>query len=233
VIVLNFRCWILWTALLLPTAAALSYFYFFSDPKWMIPLYSTSKFIQFSLPLFVLFFFSKENFRWEPLGSNKFFLGNFIGILFFVILLLTYWGLKDFSFVKEAALLIFEKLSALGVHRPLQFFIFSIFISVFHAFLEEYYWRWYVYRELRRSLSALGASFFSSVAFTSHHVVVISAYIPESVWKWGIFVFPAYVFMAGFVWAFMYERTNSLALVWISHIWADIAIMGIAAMMVF
>lgn len=200
----GFRDWILFVALVLPTLSALSYFHFFSDPKWMAPLYSLSKVIQFSLPLFVIFFLTKEKIRREPLSFRQFLAGNFLGLIFFGLLLLTYWVFKDFSFINESAPLIMEKLKAMGAGTLPRFVLLAIFISFLHAFLEEYYWRWYVHRELRRFFSAKVGALFSSAAFTSHHVIVINAYLPESIWHWGIVFFPAYVFVGGFIWAQMW-----------------------------
>lgn len=199
----------------------------------MAPLYTASKVIQFSLPLIVLFFISKETFRRESLTIKQFFEGNILGLFFFGALLFTYWILKNFPFVQESAPLILEKLQALGAGTLPKFIVLAAFISFIHAFLEEYYWRWYVHREVRAWLSPFKASLVSSAAFTCHHVIVINAYLPESIKHWGIFFFPAYVFVGGLIWALIYERTRSITLTWISHIWADLAIMWIAAMMVF
>lgn len=219
-------------ALTLPTIAAFSYFQVFSDPELMAPLYSASKIIQFSIPLLVLFLIQRNRLSFEHLNWPKFIAGNFLGMIFFSLLMATYFFFKDFDFIREAAPLIQEKLFALGATTPFKFLLLAIFISVLHAFLEEYYWRWYVHRELKRFFNFPITLFLTSLAFTSHHVIVIHAYLPDSILHWGIWFFPSFVFVAGLIWSWIYERWRGLWVVWLSHIWADAAIMWIGYLLV-
>jgi len=41
------------------------------------------------------------------------------------------------------------------------------------------------------------------------------------------------VFVGGLLWAWMYQKNNSLAGIWISHFFADVAILLIGAHLVF
>lgn len=113
---------------------------------------------------------------------------------------------------------------AFDATKPHLFFLFGAFVSIIHSFLEEYYWRWYVHRELKQYFSSLRASLVSGFAFMAHHVVIIQAYLPEEIYWPGIFIFPVYVWIAGSLWAWLYDRHQSLWIPWISHIMADVAI---------
>ena len=59
----------------------------------------------------------------------------------------------------------------------------ALFISVFHSLLEEYYWRWFVFGRLERSLPLAAAIGISSLAFMAHHVFVLAYYFPGRFWS--------------------------------------------------
>lgn len=159
-------------------------------------------------------------------------LGIGLGLVMFSLLALTYHQLQGFSFIPDVAVLIRNKLDAFHANTPLKYFFLAVFISVIHSFLEEYYWRWYVYNELRTKLNVVTASILASLAFTGHHVIVIKAYLPESIVGWGIYFFPAFVFVAGLFWSLIYEKWKNLWIPWISHLFADVAILWIGYQMV-
>jgi membrane protease YdiL (CAAX protease family) len=139
----------------------------------------------------------------------------------------TYLGLKDQSFMSQVPALIQTKLIGFGVDTPIKYLALAVFISAIHSFLEEYYWRWYVYRELNHWIGHTKAVVFSALAFTGHHVIVVKAYLPPEIQSWGIWVFPAFVFVAGVVWSISYGKFQSLWPNWVSHLMADVAILWI------
>src|SRR5690606_28218177 len=69
-----------------------------------------------------------------------------------------------------------EMLEGMGASTPLRFIGLAIFISLFHSFLEEYYWRWFVFGELQRRIPVGAAYAIASVGFAAHHVLVVLAY---------------------------------------------------------
>lgn len=214
-------------ALLLPTFAAYTYFELFTSPESVSVLYSASKIIQFSIPLIVLIFISKKTLQWISPKKRDFILGLGFGFVMGFLLLGTFWYLKSFPFIQDVAPLIREKLTDFHADTPMKFLFLAIFISVIHSFLEEYYWRWYVHQELRKYFKIPLATFISSLGFMGHHVIVIKAYVPDSISSWGIFVFPLFVFFAGVFWALIYEKWKSLWIIWFSHFLADVAILWI------
>lgn len=100
---------------------------------------------------------------------------------------------------------------------------FALLLSVVHAFIEEYYWRWFVYGQLRRLLPPAGAHVVAGAAFAAHHVVITGVYFG---WGWGV-VFGAGVGLGGVLWSIMYERQGTLTGAWISHAIVDLAIMAV------
>lgn len=125
-----------------------------------------------------------------------------------------------------------QKVAALGIGTPLKYVLFSIFLAVIHSGLEEYYWRAYVFSGLKRRINAVAAIVISALAFTSHHLVVLSAYQPNRFWS-GVLPLSAGVFVGGAVWAWLYHRFNTMYPSWISHAVIDVAIMVVGYDMAF
>ena len=118
------------------------------------------------------------------------------------------------------------RLRAMHCATPARFLALAAFLSVAHSFLEEYYWRWFVYGNLRRHISRRWAVGLSGVAFAAHHAVILVAFIPPGHMPL-VALFTAAVAAAGMVWAVLYERHDSLPAVWASHLLADVALMGV------
>jgi len=217
---------ILILAMILPTLAAWTYFEIFTAPEQVQSLYSFSKIFQFSLPL-ISFYLYRRKFRWKGPNLRDLGLGTLGGMALAGVLILIEFALHDFSFMKEVGPLIQAKLQGFGAETPARFLVLAIFISLIHSFLEEYYWRWYVHRELHSWLGKWAAVILSSLAFASHHVIIIRAYLPPQILTVGLLAFPIFVFLAGIFWALLYDRHQSIWMNWISHLWADAAILWI------
>jgi membrane protease YdiL (CAAX protease family) len=103
------------------------------------------------------------------------------------------------------------------------YWTFSIFLSVLHSFIEEFYWRWFVFGFLNRVCSQWLAIVVSSVAFASHHVIITGQLLN---WPLGILCGTG-IAVGGAFWAWLYARTETLAAPWISHALVDFAVMAI------
>ncbi len=119
-----------------------------------------------------------------------------------------------------------ERLAQMGASTPWRYALLAIFISIAHSWLEEYYWRWFLFGRLRPLTGAGPAVLLSSLAFTSHHVVVLWAYLGSGPAAWMVLPLAGGVALGGAVWARLYDRTGSILPGWISHVLADLAIMA-------
>jgi membrane protease YdiL (CAAX protease family) len=117
------------------------------------------------------------------------------------------------------------KVAGFGVDTPSRYLALGAFYSLLHAAAEEYYWRWFVFGELRRALRAPLAIAVSSVGFAAHHVVVLAVYFGwTSPWT---FALAAAVGVGGAFWAWLYHRTGSLLGPWLGHLLVDAALFTI------
>jgi membrane protease YdiL (CAAX protease family) len=152
-------------------------------------------------------------------------LGIVFGLLVLIAMLGLYYAkLKGSSALRDADVKLFEKLQQMKLDSPEKFIALGVFLSVLHAFLEEYYWRWFVFGQLRRGLPLGLAIVLSSLAFAAHHVIVLWTYMPN--WTATI-VFSLGVALGGAAWAWIYHRSRSLIGSWLSHVLVDAGLMWI------
>lgn len=120
-----------------------------------------------------------------------------------------------------------HKVAQLGV---LEHYVpFALFLSLVHSALEEYYWRWFLFGTLRRHVALGPAVALASLAFTAHHVVVLSQYV-SPLWTG---VFSLAVACGGAIWCLMYEHQETLVGAWISHVLADLAVLWVGYRLLF
>ena len=119
-----------------------------------------------------------------------------------------------------------HKLEEFGLTTLPAYVGLSAFIAVVHSFLEEYYWRWFVFGRLRRHLSFAPAAGLSSLAFMSHHIIVLAVYLPGHFWD-AVVPLSLCIAAGGFFWAWLYEETRTIYAVWLSHLLIDAGILAI------
>lgn len=227
----NTLLWIsLIIACILPTLATWLYFVVLSGSPIMGIVYGASKVIQFSLPVLVVALLLRQPIRFFPGKSRGLGPGIAFGAVVSIAIIALYLGYLKTSPVFagfDAALR--EKLAGMGATTPARYALLACFIAIFHSFLEEYYWRWFVYGQLRRLTRPAVAMVVSAIGFAAHHVIVVAAYTGWHQWKWILF-FSLGVAVGGAVWNFLYARHNSLMAPWISHLLVDVALLIVGAL---
>jgi membrane protease YdiL (CAAX protease family) len=224
----------LWLALIpalsLPFVASLFYFVLFSEHLFARVMYGAAKLFMLIWPLVALHFLAREPICWAGLWPARSwrFLG--FGLATGAVIMALMWGLERGplgQLLQESAPAIRVKAAALGVLD--HYWAFGLFLALFHSFLEEYYWRWFVFGWLRRVVPRGLAHLVAGACFAAHHVVIATQYFP---WGWG-WLLGGLTGMGGILWSWMYERQNSLAGPWLSHVLADLGILAVGHQVVF
>jgi len=211
-----------------PTAAAWLYFVVYADRAWMPALYAATKVAQFSLPILLVFLFRRRGPATTGRSRGGWGLGLGTGVGMAAGLLLVYLvALRGGELASSAAPRIAARVEAIGAGSPARFLALTLFLSFLHSFLEEYYWRWFVFGQLRRWLPGRASLIVSSLAFMSHHVIIVYSFVGFGRLWWATVLGSLAVAAAGAVWAWLYTRTGSLAAPWVSHVLVDLAVMGI------
>jgi membrane protease YdiL (CAAX protease family) len=218
--------------MIFPTIAAWIYFVAMATPggqvnPWQQGAYVAGKVVQFGFPVL---FLALGGGPWPPpLLPRRTGLG--LGLAFGLLVAAGGFGVY-FGWLRNSPVLaktpaeLQTKLVQLGMDTPARYAALAAFIVVAHSLLEEYYWRWFVFGQLRRVATAISAMVLSSLAFMAHHVVVLAVYLP------GRFLTAAAPFslaiaLGGAFWAWLYERAGTLYPSWLSHMLVDAAIFAI------
>jgi len=189
-------------------------------------VYTIGKTMQFALPAFWVFVVHRRATAWKRPGRAGLAEGLLFGAVAAAVILGGYYAwLRPAGWLAASGAAIGEKVLGFGVDSPAKFALLALFYSAVHSFLEEYYWRWFVFGELRRALPFPSAVAVSSLAFMAHHVIVLGSYFGWT--SAATVLFSAAVAVAGGVWCWIYQRSGTLASPWLSHVLADAAIFAV------
>ena len=185
--------------------------------------YSVGKLIQFLLPLAWVFACRGQPFKWGRPSAKGIVPGIGFGVVVIVAMLLTFHELlKPNGYFEGPGEAVRRKIVSMGLGTTARYIALGVFYTLGHSFLEEYYWRWFVFAELRRHLSTTKAIWVSSAAFMAHHVIVLAVYFGWA--SPATWIFSLSVAVGGAVWAKLYDQTGSLMGPWISHLLVDAGI---------
>ena len=154
--------------------------------------------------------------------------GIYSGILIFLFVFPLYFFLLKPELLRYASNLA-AKSAEFGIETPLKYIAFSAFLSFPHSFIEEAYWRYFVYGKSRAEIGERASAILGSAAFAAHHYVVLYNFFGTAL----AVSFGTAVFLAGYVWALQYRSSGSLAAPWISHIAADLCVLAIGYDLIF
>jgi membrane protease YdiL (CAAX protease family) len=219
-------------ALVFPTLAAWAYFVGAASadggPNPLAQgLYAAAKVLQFGLPFAWLLWVAPERLRPAWPAPRGLLLGAAFGLTVVAALAAGYGLiLRDMPEMATAGEKLRGKLAELGAATPVRFALLAAFISVPHAFLEEWYWRSYAHAGLRKHLALPLATLISAVGFAAHHAVILDVYFPGRLLA-ATLPLSAAIAVGGAAWAWLYERSGSLAGPWLSHVIIDAGLMAV------
>lgn len=147
--------------------------------------------------------------------------GIVLGLLMFGIILGTYWLFGQQSIDATDAK---SKVQQMGLSNPMIFLIVQAYFVLINSLIEEFIWRWFVYKKCEILIPGKAAIFLSALFFTLHHIIVLAAYTD---WR-GVILGSIAVFAAGAIWSWCYLTYRSLWASYISHAIADLALAIIA-----
>lgn len=212
-------------ALAFPTVLTLIYFKLLEPYPSAVQQggYVIGKCLQFAFPVVWVFVVMRQRASWQWLGKRGIGTGLVFGAAVLVAMFLLYhFWLKSTGYLAGLEQQVTGKVCDMGLGRLWKYAAFGVFCSLAHSLLEEYYWRWFVFGQLRQSCTLAGAIVLSSLGFMAHHVVLLATFFG---WDSPLaYLFSLAIAIGGAVWAWLYAWSRSLIGPWLSHVLVDIAI---------
>ena len=212
-------------AIVCPTLLTFVYFNLLQEmaPAIQQGVYGAGKLLQFGFPAFCFFVLLRGKQTFSLPSRQSVLLGSAFGIVVALVMLVIYWlALRPSGFFDGPGQQVREKIAGMGIDSWMKYAALGLFYAIVHSFLEEYYWRWFVFRQLRITMPQSAAVWISSLGFMAHHVIVLKTFF-----GWdspATYLFSASVAIGGAAWAWLYERSGSLAGPWLSHLLVDAGI---------
>ena len=145
--------------------------------------------------------------------------GFALGLLIVAVMLSSYYIFLK-PLVDPAPLV--AKVNALGIRQ--HYWLMALFISLLHSFFEEYYWRAFILTQLRsRIRSVLILCLLGGALFSLHHIFALVSFLPLALLILSLLA----IAIAGSLWTWMRLRGYSIIDCYISHVFADLAVMYI------
>ncbi len=116
-----------------------------------------------------------------------------------------------------------------GLTTPARFVGLGAYIVTVNALLEEYVYRWFVFRKWEILVGERWAVLGAAVVFTTHHALILAALLPPRI----AFLGSAGVFAGGLIWSWLYLRYRSVWPGYVSHAVVDVAVLGVGYVLIF
>ena len=212
-------------SLVFPTLVTLAYFVLLDGwpAKFQLTTYTVGKVAQFVFPVVYLVFILHHRLTLPQPAARGIWFGLGFGVLVALLMLGLFYGwFKPQGLFDQPREKIYDKVAGWGLTAAWQFALLGLFYALAHSFLEEYYWRWFVFDQLDRKVSLSSAVAISSLGFMAHHVILMATFFG---WSSPLtYLFSIGVAIGGVVWALIYQASGSLLGPWISHLIVDAVI---------
>jgi len=203
------------------------------DAVWPKVVFFVAKLWLFAAPVVWLLRVEKTKTRmasWIPRWRQKGMLAaHATGIVIFVSILIAYLTVGRAWIDVEPMV---DRIRQMKLDNAWLYLAGALYWCTVNSLLEEYYWRWFVFRRLEQVLPAgwgLQAAVLSGLLFTAHHVVALKVFFD---WPMAILASTG-VFIGGVTWSVLYKRFENIYCGYVSHVYADVIIFGIGAWLVF
>jgi membrane protease YdiL (CAAX protease family) len=189
-------------------------------------IYAGSKLWILALPIIWLKLVDKAQLSLSPPRHGGLMTGAALGILIAAAIFMTYWlvGARwiDAAQVREAA-------DRNGIGTPVNYFGLILYLALVNSLLEEYVWRWFVFRKCEIVMGSAAAVIASALFFTLHHVIALRAQT-----NWTITLLASLgIFIGGCAWSWCYRRYRSIWPGYVSHLIVDAAVFTIGWRLLF
>ncbi len=168
----------------------------------------------------------REPLSWSPPRRGGFVAGGLLGVLLGVAIAALYPVLGPLFIDPDRVRTMAVKV---GLGVPGVYLAGAAYWITVNSLVEEYVWRWFVFRQCERLLPATAAVALSAFLFTLHHIVALRVYLD---WP-GVVLTATGVFVGGAAWSWCYRRYRSVWPGYVSHAVVDLAVFWIGWRLIF
>ena len=185
-------------------------------------VYFAAKVWLFALPAVWWRWVQRGKWSWSPPRRGGFGVGAALGIAISLVILLAYWTVGQWVIDVEA---VRAAAARNDLNEPARYLALVAYLIFVNSVLEEYVWRWFVFRQFEAVLGAArhtgtAAVLLAAAAFTLHHFVALKLQFGWLVSALGALG----VFIGGATWSWLYLRYRSVWPAYLSHAIVDVAV---------
>lgn len=127
----------------------------------------------------------------------------------------------------------FERMKAMaaevGLDSLSRYLLGVLYWCTLNSILEEYVWRWFVFRQFEKVIGGKAAVVASGFGFTVHHFFALTLYFGL-----GLNLFACLgIFIGGTLWSVLYLRYRSIWPAYLSHAIVDVAVFVVGYVLFF
>jgi hypothetical protein len=190
-------------------------------------LFAVAKIWTVLLPWWWLRFVDRQPVSWSPARRGGWGAGVMSGLLIGLVVWAAYAGVSRFD-VLEASI-VAERAARTGLDQPALYMGGALYWITLNALLEEYVWRWFVFRKFAAIVGPRWAVVAAALAFTTHHVVALAGQFDTGL----AIVASLGVFTGGVTWSWLYRRYESIWPGYVSHALVDVAVFAVGYRLIF
>ncbi len=209
-----------------PTLGALMAFWLAPGTTLGGASYVLGKAWLYGFPLFWLLVVDRGRPSWSPPRHGGF---GVAAMLALAISLIIWAAYLLYGRAQIHAETIRELTAANGMATPARYLAACAWLMVVNAALEEYAFRWFIYRQCEQIWPSLSAVIVSALIFAAHHVLVLRSFFAWDITLLG----SAGVFAGGAIWSWCYRQYRSIWPGYVSHAIVDLAIFAVGWSLIF
>lgn len=116
-----------------------------------------------------------------------------------------------------------------GIGIPAGYLAAAAYWILVNSVLEEYVYRWFIFRRCEALLPPLAAVAASGLCFTLHHVIALKVQF-----DWNVTVLASVgIFVGGAMWSWLYLRYRSIWPAYLSHAIVDVVVFAVGWRIIF
>lgn len=179
------------------------------------------------LPVIWLVWVDRGRLSWSPPRKGGFAMGAGLGTAIAGIVFGTYFAAKAAGLIDDDQ--VAEQAAKTGLNSLGLYILGAVYWITLNSLMEEYVWRWFVFRKFEILVGGKLAVVAAALGFTAHHVIALAAQF-----GWLATVLGAFgVFVGGTTWSWLYLRYRSVWPCYVSHAIVDVSVFVIGYWLIF